>query len=47
MLTWKTKIVLAVLGATMMLEAFPRDADAFLFRWLRRRRAERMSYRTV
>lgn len=47
MLTWKTKTMVACLAVATLLQAFPQDADAFLFRWLRRRRAERIAYRTA
>jgi len=40
---WKIKSVVALLGAATLLQAFPQDADAFIFRWLRRRRAERLA----
>ncbi len=44
MLSWKVKTVLALLGVATLMQAVPRDADAFIFRWLRERRAARVAY---
>ncbi len=44
MYTWKIKTVIATLAVGTLLQAVPQDADAFLFRWLRQRRAARVAY---
>lgn len=44
MVSWKIKIVVATLAVATLGQMFPQDADAFIFRWMRRRRAERIAY---
>jgi hypothetical protein len=44
MLSWKIKSVVALLAVTTFMEAFPTDADAFIFRRWRERRAARIAY---
>lgn len=41
MLSWKVKTVVAMLGVATLIQAVPQEADAFIFRWLRERRAAR------
>ena len=44
MVSWKIKIIVASLAVATIGQSFPQEADAFIFRWLRQRRAARVAY---